>query len=392
MASLRTGLGGSMLTESTSAGKEAATAALEELGEERAALVVVYASARHELPALLAGIHDVLGDVPLVGATTHGHFHDGRLVSPGGGVSVLAMSAGRYRLALGAGGGLRQDPTTAGATLARAAVAELADPSPHTVLLLLSCGRTGDQQHLVNGAHQVLGSLVPIVGGAAAVDREEAETAVFFGDRVLEDSAVGVLIGSDEPIRISRRHGWRAHGVPLLVSDSEGTLIRSIGGRPAVEVVREVLRQADEERGEPVDGRGEDGMTRLGARGRCFGIIEPDGSHLLRGGVITDGGEVRTWAPFPPYSTIQIMSCDNEALVGACDDVAGDLVGDTALILAFSCLARFEMLGRQAGEEAARLQAAALPARTFGFYTYGEFARTVSPLGFHNATITAIGL
>jgi hypothetical protein len=152
------------------------------------------------------------------------------------------------------------------------------------------------------------------------------------------------------------------------------------------------LRQADEERGEPVDGRGEDGMTRLGARGRCFGIIEPDGSHLLRGGVITDGGEVRTWAPFPPYSTIQIMSCDNEALVGACDDVAGDLVGDTALILAFSCLARFEMLGRQAGEEAARLQAAALPARTFGFYTYGEFARTVSPLGFHNATITAIGL
>jgi hypothetical protein len=51
-----------------------------------------------------------------------------------------------------------------------------------------------------------------------------------------------------------------------------------------------------------------------------------------------------------------------------------------------------ELLARRGPEEAERMQRCAGPVLTVGFYTYGEFARTVSVAGYHNATLTAIAL
>ena len=58
----------------------------------------------------------------------------------------------------------------------------------------------------------------------------------------------------------------------------------------------------------------------------------------------------------------------------------------------FSCVARYDILGDRSPEEPRRLQEAAHGARTFGFYTYGEFARTTSVAGYHNATVAALAL
>jgi hypothetical protein len=51
-----------------------------------------------------------------------------------------------------------------------------------------------------------------------------------------------------------------------------------------------------------------------------------------------------------------------------------------------------DLLRGREGEEAALLHKAAGPVATFGFYTYGEFARTTGVSGYHNATITALAL
>jgi hypothetical protein len=65
---------------------------------------------------------------------------------------------------------------------------------------------------------------------------------------------------------------------------------------------------------------------------------------------------------------------------------------DASIVLLFSCVARWDVLGDRGPEEAVRLQAAAGETSTFGFYTYGEFARTSSVSGYHNATLAAIAL
>ncbi|MDQ1292926.1 MAG: C-terminal protein [Actinomycetota bacterium] len=396
MTPVPTGLGNSNHENSRTAGTQAATIAFTQLGDEPAALVIVYSSARYDLEQLLSGVRSVTGPTPLIGATTHGHFFDGQFVAPDTGVVVLVISQGSYTFSFGSATGMVGDPVGTGKELARAAKssARWAEPPPHAVLLLLSCGRTGDQQQLLNGIHRVLGAAVPVVGGASAVDRPQLPTAVFHDDRVLHDSAVGVLIGSHEPLRVVRGHGWRAHGLPQLVTDTEGNLVRSISGRPAYDVVEEALRETAAERGETPGEEGSDGVVRLGGRGRCFGIIEPDGSHLLRGGILTEDRQIQTWAPLPAYSSIQMMSCTQDSLLDVCDQIAQEATAgpDAGLLLVFGCVARCEILGSRVTEEATRLQNAAGQVRTIGFYTYGEFARTVSALGFHNATITGLAL
>jgi hypothetical protein len=65
---------------------------------------------------------------------------------------------------------------------------------------------------------------------------------------------------------------------------------------------------------------------------------------------------------------------------------------EPAVLLAFSCAARAQILGSRAGEEAAALEAAAGDVPVFGFSCCGEFARTAGVLATHNATLTAIAL
>jgi len=103
---------------------------------------------------------------------------------------------------------------------------------------------------------------------------------------------------------------------------------------------------------------------------------------------------VHTFAPLPVYSAIQIVACDEDDLLAVTEAVAQrSVVGrDASVLLVFSCVARLDVLQDRGGEEATRLQAAAGTVPVFGVYTYGEFARTTSVAGFHNATVAAIAL
>src|SRR5690349_12148581 len=94
---LRTGTGMSDATTAAEAGRAAATAALVKLSGTRPALAIVYASITYDLPALLSAIKDVVGDAPVVGATSAGHFADGEAHSLGTGVGVLILGEGPYR-------------------------------------------------------------------------------------------------------------------------------------------------------------------------------------------------------------------------------------------------------------------------------------------------------
>jgi hypothetical protein len=92
---------------------------------------------------------------------------------------------------------------------------------------------------------------------------------------------------------------------------------------------------------------------------------------------------------------VQIVSADQDDLLGASEEVVGEALrgmAAPAVLLMFSCIARIDVLDDRADEEAARLHKAAGDVSTFGFYTYGEFARSTGVAGYHNATLTAIAL
>lgn len=382
-------IGSSVAANAEVAGREAAAGAMAGLGNQTPALVIVYASVAYDLSLLLDSIRRVTGAVPLIGATSSGQFHDGAFVGPGCGVQVLALTAGPYSFGVAARDGLAAgDPEDLGRRLAVAARAA-AEPGtqPYAAVMLLSDGMAGHQQHLLNGVYEVTGAAVPVVGGAAGDDFAFRETFVFEGDRVLRDAAVALWIASDKPLSVVSKHGYTAASLPMMVTEVDGLCVRRIAGRPALEVYREVL--------------GDDGSALRPsayvalAQEHPFGLIQPDGSHLIRVVRMSDNdSDLLTFAELPPFAAINVMAGRPDDLLGVAEPVVVEALEgrDASVLLMFSCGARHAVLGSRVSEEAARFQAAAGSVPTFGFYTYGEFARNRSIAGHHNATVAALAL
>jgi hypothetical protein len=386
---IRVGLGTSDSEESALAGFSAAVTAVSALEGEQPALILVYASVSYDLPALLDAVRAVTGETPLAGATTNGYFHGG-VVTPPGGVAVLALTAGPYRFGVGSATGVHDDAFAAGRTMARAA-RQAAGParSAYAAVLMLVDGMVGNQQALLNGIHKVVGAAVPVVGGVAG-DSRLCRTSVFHGDRILSDGgAVAIWLDSPWPLTVVADHGWQAVGLPLLVTKADGSVVHEVAGRPAVEVFHDQFRRSG--------GQGQGWACMPGDHeSHAFGIIEPDGSQLIRGAYLDDSGVLRTFCPLPTYTAIQIVSCQPDDLLDVVDGIVKRTMDgrDAGVLLAFSCVARLDILRGHGteGAEVARLQAAAGPVPTFGFYTHGEFARTGRVAGFHNFTLAAIAL
>lgn len=386
---LESASGSSEATDSAEAGRAAATEAIAGLHGATPALVIMYASVRYHLPTLLEAVRAVTGDTPLVGETSAGHFRGADLTHPASGVAVLALTAGPYRFAVASADGLASGAERIGAGLARTTRAAFGDNrSRHAALMVFVDGLAAEQEALVAGLHAVTGSAVPVVGGAAGDDRQLTETFVFHDDRVLTDAAVAVWIDSARPVPVTVGHGWHPISLPLLVTKVDGLVVHEIAGRPARSVFEEHIIR----RGQPALS----GQVRPGGyySTHAFGLIDPNGSHLIRGVMMGADGLIRTFAPLPVYSAIQIMACDEDDLLAMSDEVAERSVTgrDASVLLVFSCVARLDILRERGAEESTRLQAAAGEVPVFGVYTYGEFARTTSVAGYHNATVATVAL
>jgi hypothetical protein len=253
--------------------------------------------------------------------------------------------------------------------------------------LIFADGLTAERQAVVSGLDLVAGTAVPIVDGRAGDDRRLSKTFVFHNDRVLSDAAVAVWIGSDQPVSVSVGHGWHGIGLPLLVMRTDGQVVHEIAGRPARDVFEEHIRNGD--RDEPRQVGPGDYYSR-----HAFGLIQPNGTHLIRGVYLGADDMIRTFVPMPVYSAIQIVACDQEDLLAVSHEAAKRAVAgrDASLLLVFSCVSRLDVLQEHADEEASRLQAAAGSVPIFGVYTYGEFAHTTSAAGSHNSAVAAIAL
>lgn len=382
------GSGTSAADDAQDAGREAATAAMAALQGADAGLVIVYSTVRHDLARVVRAVRAVTGAAPLIGASSSGQLAEGSYLPPDAGVAVAVLGGGVYRFGTAAVSGLRADGDRCGRELAEAASAAAGPPAPYGALLALADGMTGNLEDFLRGIHRVTGAVVPVVGGAAAADHSLDATYVVHGDEVLTDAAVAVWIASDRPLRVATRHGWRPMGPPMLLTKVDGAVVQEVGGRPATDVYDEYFRFDDPSLETP--DHAETGYHSA----HSFGLVQPDGSFLVRA-VYRVGDELRTFAPLPPFGAVHVVEADAEHLLAVSEGLVEHALAaapEASALLVFSCVARADLFRERAPEEAARLQAAAGDVRTFGFYTYGEFARDGGAGGYHNATITAIAL
>ena len=379
------GVGTSTDADSARAGVDAANAALQ--GDD-AKLLIVFASDTYDLKALLAGVDETSGGVPMIGCSTAGEiWTDG---PEDASVVVTALGGAGFAVSTTFATGVSDDQRGAGAAVA-ATVADL-DDRPHQVLLLLTDGLAGGQEEVVRGAYGVLGASVPLVGGCAGDDLKMRQTFQFHNGQVLTNAAVAAALGSDAPFGIGVRHGWRKVGEPMIVTSSANSRVYTLDDEPALDVYLQRLNAPPEAYTDPAAFTRFALLHPLGLRRRngeeMRFVQEADFSDRSLGCVaeVPRGGH--TW----------IMEGDEESVLRAtessCMDALASLNGSPPVgLIAFDCVARRGVLGSDGiRSEIQRVARQAGGAPFAGFYTYGEIARTRGTGGFHNQTLVVLAM
>lgn len=380
------GVGHSVLPDAYAAGAAAAAGAV---AGRTAKLVVVFASDTYDLPALLAGVRDVAGTIPLIGCSTDGEFsHDGVTSN---GVTVTALGGPGFEVSTSVARDASAGRREAGSAVA-AAAAQVT--SPHRVLMLLCDGLTREQQDIVRGAYSIVGADVPLVGGCAADMNAYQRTYQFHGDEtgveVLSDAVVAAAIGSDAAIGIGIAHGWRKVGEPAVVVSSSGGEVYELDGKSALDWYLERLDAPrsvieDPQAFHQLAFRHPLGMSRR--TGEDIRVI-----HAADG----DKGSLTCLADVPQGALVWIMEASEADLIGAVSEAHAAAVeglgGATPRgLVAFDCGARYALLGTDGvARELDELLRLAGDVPVSGFYTYGEIARTRGARGMHHLTFVLL--
>jgi small ligand-binding sensory domain FIST len=82
-----------------------------------------------------------------------------------------------------------------------------------------------------------------VVGGMASGSHVPRQNRLVLDGVVHEDGAVGVLLGGPVSVRMIVSQGCRPIGRPLIVTRAERNVIRDLGRRPALEVLREIFEE-----------------------------------------------------------------------------------------------------------------------------------------------------
>jgi small ligand-binding sensory domain FIST len=120
-------------------------------------------------------------------------------------------------------------------------------------VLVLADPFSTDVAELVGGLEREYPN-VPIMGGLATGDPALRETFLFCDGRVVSEGAVVVGLGGAACLRPVVSQGCEPIGEPWTITDAERNIVKSIGGRPAYQVLVDTVRRLDHDRQQRVNG------------------------------------------------------------------------------------------------------------------------------------------
>jgi small ligand-binding sensory domain FIST len=380
---VRIGTGLSTSPDQRAGALEAALTAREGLAGEPCDLAVVFASGTHLAApeAVLEAVNEALDPGALVGCAAGGVIAARREVEEGTAVSVWAAhldggSATTFHALVeeleegtGALAGMPELDGADGAIL-------LADPATFPTDAVL--------RFLAESA-----PAVPLVGGLASARVAGGGTALFLGDEVRDEGAVGVRLDGVEVLPCVSQ-GATPIGPELTITAAEGHIILELAGRPALEKLRETIEALPPEDLALVQG------------GLLMGIVvdsnKPDyvqGDFLVRGlvGADPDTGQVAVAADVRPGQVVRLHARDAESadrdLREALSIRMRALGGRTpAGALVFSCNGRGRGLFGRGDHDAEAVDDELAGAPAAGFFAAGEIGPVGGESFLHGFTAT----
>lgn len=324
------------------------------------ALVLLFAAAETDLPALLARAPGLFPGAAVAGCTTAGElcedgYADGRIVAigfPAAGFAVETVLIDPLD---------RVDSRVLIAQLQRArqSLQRRAGAFAHELGILMVDGLSGREEHLIASLSGGLGP-VPVVGGSAGDGRAFRRTRVFVAGGIHDGAAVLCLLRTAAPLRIFSFDCTRPSRTQMVVTraDPQNRAILRINDEPAAQEYARLLSV-------PVDSLGPEVfatrpvLVRAGGRHHVRSIqhVGPDASLVFFGAVAE--GMVLTLAE------------DSDVAAHLDASLKGLSAGaEPALVMAFDCL--FRRIDAEARQKSGAVSTILRDHRVAGFSTYGE--------------------
>jgi small ligand-binding sensory domain FIST len=216
-----------------------------DLGDGAPDVVFLFLGSQHA-PAAVAvrdRVRAALGPVPLLGGSAAGVIGGGREYETPAGIAVVAarLPGALLRTFHVDEQGLPDADASPAAWHAQIGV----PPADAPDFVLLADPFTFPVEALVAGLDFAYPRAVK-VGGLASGGRGRGDQVLFAGDAVHRAGAVGVALWGNVTLAPAVAQGCRGIGPVLRVTDCEGSLLRTLDGKPALERVQDVLREASE--------------------------------------------------------------------------------------------------------------------------------------------------
>jgi small ligand-binding sensory domain FIST len=368
---MRVGAGISAAADPLEGATVAARQAGSGLGGDEADLAIVFASGTHLMvpEATLAAVEAELAPGALVGCGAGGVLGGGRELEAGTGIAVWAASLDD--------GSARPFHARVIADGETGVLEGLPDLAADASLIMLSDPYTFPTDGVLDGlAREAPG--VSVVGGLSSAQTPVGEAALFAGDVVHSEGAVGVCLEGVEMIPCVSQ-GAAPLGREMTITAADGNVIHELAGRPAVQAIEDAI--------------GELALPQrtLVAGGLLIGVVidggKPEykqGDFLVRGvlGADPDTGAVSVGATVAPGQVVRLHARDARS---ADADLRQELrLRATALggerpagALVFSCNGRGRSMFGETDHDASAVEAELGAAPAAGFFAAGE----IGPVG-----------
>lgn len=243
----RVGVGFSENRDSYEAGREAAGAALARGGMTQCGLLLVFSTSKHDPAAFHAGLRSVVGPTTrVIGGYAIGVLTNDRLGYDGYQCGVAAFAGDGIRFDLCREPGLPGREREVGAALGRQLAALRYAGEPNVLLMYDSMNHTGPQPKM-NMATPLLAGLQEhfapgrLAGVGQCGDTPRDRVYQWFDDCVEGGCAQALVLSGDVRMDTVVMHGCRPAGAYHTVTKADGPVVLEIDGRPALEVIAELL-------------------------------------------------------------------------------------------------------------------------------------------------------
>ncbi len=418
----RVGVGNSTNRQSAAAGREAAGAAMSNLGAQRPGLVLVFSTVGYDQVTLLRAITAVTGPAPLSGCSGEGVITLRGSDEGSHSVAVMAVASDQISFRTLHVRGVSRDPRGAahrlcaearhggrpelgGGVSAEGGANPRKFPLPQPgssctdadvrAMLLFPDGLTINCTELLEEIQRGLPYPITLAGGSAGDALRFERSFQYHDGEVDSDSLSAVLIGGRVCAEIAISHGSDLVGIERTVTRAEGGRVQEINGRPAWGELREFLGEAE-------------GISPLSLAYLCLaerlpGEGDPEyGQYVVRvplgldrstGTVFFPGG-LATGARF------QMARRNRDRIqqhaLASVQRLAERHPGRQPLcVLQFDCAGRGRLLyGEHAGEAIVEPLQRALGKDVpwAGFHSYGEIGPLLGRSYYHNYTVVLCAL